>query len=130
VTAAARLAALQAALRRAAKGYRNLVEFEVIPSSFFAEALAQAELLEYEAAFDVDQLVDEVRGEISEAIEEEFERNYEGEDVRQVIRRAAVSRGRLVEGVLAETRRLTTSQMAARVVRPAGVGQKKELPKR
>jgi hypothetical protein len=55
--AIARLAAMQEAMRVAAKGYRNLVEFCLVPSSFFAESLGQAEMLEYAANFEVAQLV-------------------------------------------------------------------------
>ena len=78
-----RLEAMQDGMRHAAKGYRNLVDLRILPSAHFAEALLEAEHLEYTTAFDIDELVADLREHLGDEIEAEFESNYEGEDVRE-----------------------------------------------
>jgi hypothetical protein len=104
--ATARLAAMQESMRVAAKGFRNLVEFRLVPSSFFAESIGQAEMLEYAAGFEIDHLVDDLRNEIGEALEEYFDQTYDGGDVRAVIRKVAATRREFPPDVFTSAERL------------------------
>ena len=50
ITPEPQVEAMREAMRQSARGFRNLVEFELIPSAYQEEALLQADILENAAA--------------------------------------------------------------------------------
>ena len=60
--------AMREAMRWAASGFRNLVEFELIPKAYEEEALLQADILENAASSRIDTaLIAMLRGQSREA---------------------------------------------------------------